>query len=82
MTEDPIGHSAKTQPSEPLNVGWIWLVYAALYAIAIPWYWPANFRGPLVLGLPLWTVVTLLSVFALACWTAVVIWKFWRAEED
>jgi len=62
---------------EPRKRRWIWIVYAALYAIAIPWYWPAGFRGPLLLGLPLWVAVSLLSVGALGVWTVFVISRYW-----
>ena len=30
-----------------------------LFAVAVPWYWPADYRGPLVPGLPLWVAVSL-----------------------
>ena len=63
---------------EPRKVRWVWLVYLLLYAIAIPWYWPAGYRGPLVAGFPLWVVVTLSAVLLLACWTAWVIAHYWR----
>ena len=40
--------------SEPRKVGYVWIVYLLLYAVAVPWYWPEGYRGPLVLGFPLW----------------------------
>ena len=67
--------------SEPRRVWWLWLVYVLLYAVAIPWYWPADYRGPLILGLPLWVVVTLLSVIALALWTLFAITRYWKSGE-
>ncbi len=66
---------------EPRKVRWVWLVYALLYAVAIPWYWPANFHGPLVGGFPLWVAVSLASVVLLAVWTAWVILRYWKDEE-
>ena len=63
---------------EPRKVRWVWLVYLLLYAIAIPWYWPAGYRGPLVAGFPLWVVVTLVGVLLLAGWTLWVIANHWR----
>ena len=63
---------------EPRRRAWIWLVYAALYAVAVPWYWPKGYRGPLVAGLPLWVFVTLLAVLALALWTARVLSTYWQ----
>ncbi len=68
--------------SEPRSVRWVWFVYLVLYAIAIPWYWPDDYIGPIVLGFPLWVATTLLSIFALALWTAYVIHRFWRADGE
>lgn len=65
---------------EPRKKGWIWGVYLLLYVVAIPWYWPDGYRGPLVAGFPLWVVVTLGSALLLAGWTAWVIFHYW--EED
>ena len=67
---------------EPRQVWWLWVVYALLYAVAIPWYWPEGYRGPLVFGLPLWVGVTLLSVLALALWTVLVITRFWKTGPE
>ena len=25
---------------EPRKVGYIWIVYLLLFAVAVPWYWP------------------------------------------
>ncbi len=69
---------------EPRRHPWLWLVYLLLYAVAVPWYWPAGYRGPLILGLPLWMVVSLLAVLLLAGWTTWVIFRYWKTvgEED
>ena len=34
---------------EPRKIRWIWLVYFFLYVVAIPWYWPTGYSGPLIL---------------------------------
>ncbi len=65
---------------EPRKVRWVWLVYLLLYAIAIPWYWPAGYRGHLVAGFPIWVVVTLVGVLLLAGWTLWVIANHWRVR--
>ena len=67
---------------EPRRVRWIWLVYLLLYAVAIPWYWPKGYQGPLVSGFPLWVVVSLGSMLLLAIWTAWVIHRFWRSSGE
>ena len=66
---------------EPRKVGWVWLVYLVLYAVTIPWYWPAGYRGPLIVGLPLWVVVSLLGVLLLAGFSAWVIFRYWQEDE-
>lgn len=79
------GRERETYPeliSEPRKVGWIWWVYLFLYAVAIPWYWPAGYRGPLVAGFPLWVAVSLTAILVLAIWTAWVIQRFWRGMEE
>ena len=58
---------------EPRKIRYIWLVYLLLYALAIPWYWPEGYRGPLILGFPLWVAVSLGAVLLLAAWTVWVI---------
>jgi hypothetical protein len=63
-------------------VRWIWLVYLVLYAVAIPWYWPADYVGPIVLGFPLWVATTLLAILVLAIWTAFVIHRFWLVDDE
>ena len=67
---------------EPRKKGWVWLVYLLLFAVAIPWYWPPSYRGPLVAGLPMWVAVTVVSVALLAAWTAFVITRYWKDVDD
>jgi hypothetical protein len=57
-------------------------VYLLLFAVAIPWYWPVGFRGPLVAGLPTWVAVTIAAVFLLAVWSGCVIRFFWDDHFD
>ena len=66
---------------EPRRHPLIWVVYLLLLAIAVPWYWPTGYRGPLVLGLPLWAAVSLGAVVLMALWTAFVIRRWWREED-
>ena len=66
---------------EPRKVRWVWLVYLVLYAIAVPWYWPPDFQGPVVAGFPLWVAVTLVSVLALAVFTCWVIFQCWQERD-
>ncbi|MFH1571055.1 MAG: hypothetical protein ABIL09_23885 [Gemmatimonadota bacterium] len=68
--------------AEPRRTWWVWPVYLGLYALAIPWYWPAGYRGPLVAGLPLWVAVSVGAVLGLAIWTAIVIAVTWKDRGD
>lgn len=68
--------------AEPRRKPRVWLVYALLLALAIPWYWPAGYRGPLLLGFPLWVAATVLCVLLLAGWTCWVIAACWRDEGE
>ncbi len=67
---------------EPREKPLVWLIYLLLFAIAIPWYWPAGYVGPLVLGMPLWVATTLGSVVLLALWTVFTISRFWRHASE
>ena len=68
---------------EPRKIRYIWLVYLLLYALAIPWYWPEGYRGPLIQGFPLWVAVSLGAVLLLAAWTVWVIRRYWiMAQEE
>tara|TARA_Y100001960_G_C14560389_1_gene770487 strand:+ start:682 stop:987 length:306 start_codon:yes stop_codon:yes gene_type:complete len=66
---------------EPRKQRWVWLVYLLLFAVAIPWYWPASYRGALVAGLPMWVAVTIGAIALLAGWTAIVIAKYWQDSD-
>lgn len=67
---------------EPRAKPWVWVVYLLLFALAIPWYWPAGSIGRVVMGVPLWVAVTLGSVVLLALWTVFVIARYWRVRSE
>jgi hypothetical protein len=52
----------------------IWGAYVALFALSVPWYFPAGSGEPLVLGLPLWCFVSL------ACYAGVAVLTAWRLD--
>ena len=60
--------------------GRIWLIYAALFSISIPWYWDPNSDRTLW-GLPLWVGVTLVSSFLISLFTAWLLVFRWPGEE-
>ncbi|MGQ0734025.1 MAG: hypothetical protein ACT4QD_10250 [Acidobacteriota bacterium] len=72
--------AAASPTRSPDRVKWIWLVYVALYALSIPWYWPAG-PGRAWLGLPHWVVVSLAASIGVAAFTWWVARRLWAAEE-
>ena len=69
---------------EPGRHPWIWLVYALLLGVAIPWYFPDG-NGtpePIWLGFPRWVTVSFLATFAIALFTAWVIGRYWGDSEN
>ncbi len=64
-------------PRTNQHIRWpIWLAYAVLLAIAVPWYWPSG-DATLWLGLPAWVVVALLANLAASLLTAWLLLKRW-----
>ena len=58
----------------------IWAVYAVLFGISIPWYWPAE-HAVMLWGFPLWVVVSIAGSLGISCFTA---WLFacrWPEDE-
>jgi 4-amino-4-deoxy-L-arabinose transferase-like glycosyltransferase len=66
----------------PVFLRWqVWIAYAVLFALAIPWYWPAD-QTDLVLGVPLWVAVTLCVSFAISAFTAWLLITGWPPDQD
>ena len=66
---------------EPRHHPWIWLVYVALFAAAVPWYLPADAATTTWLGLPLWVTLSLTATLGVAWFTVFVIHRYWSDEE-
>ena len=63
--------------ARPVFVRWpVWLTYAALFAIAIPWYWPAE-DARLLLGIPLWAAVSIGASAVISIFTAGLLLRYW-----
>ncbi len=65
--------SSPTQPR-----WWIGIVYLALLALVIPWYWPAE-DARHAHGLPLWVIATLAALFITSMFTA---WVYLSGQDD
>ena len=59
----------------------IWVSYGALFAIGIPWYWPADMRTTFM-GFPLWAAVSVIASFLISAKTAWLLIKHWPADVD
>ena len=59
----------------------VWIIYAVLFGIAIPWYWSDESIN-IVLGMPLWAAVSVGTTAILSIYTAWLLMKFWPNDED
>ena len=57
------------------------LIYLALLAIAVPWYWPAD-DTMVWFGAPAWVVVAVVVSLIASILTAVLMSKPWPHERD
>ena len=57
---------------------WIILVYLALLALVIPWYWPAGDMR-VAYGLPLWVIATLGALIVTSAFST---WVFLSWPDD
>ena len=48
---------------------WIWAVYAMLFAVAVPWYWPKD-DTTVWLGMPAWVTVAILTSLVISIFTS------------
>lgn len=74
---DALMHSEK----KPIRRRWwpAWLGYFVLFAVAIPWYWPAGSTA-VWLGIPAWAVVALAASVAISALTAGLLLCPWEGE--
>ncbi|SFQ59628.1 hypothetical protein SAMN05421810_110115 [Amycolatopsis arida] len=72
----------RARPREPIRNPWIWLGLAVIVLVGVPWYLPAGTIGPIVLGLPLWTLVAMGSSVVLCGYLTWVLSRRWNLAED
>lgn len=76
---------AAGEAKEPIRKPWIWVVLAGLVLVGIPWYLPQGTVQPLVLGLPYWMIIAVISSLALCgflSWLCLNEWDLVEAEEE
>ncbi len=59
----------------------VWLTYAALITVAVPWYWPKE-DTTLWFGLPRWVVVAVAVSVVISCFTALLLFRPWTDEAE
>ncbi len=70
----------RKSPQEPLREparAWIWVTFIGLLFMCVPYGFVGTYQ-PLVFGLPLWFLVTLLGSFLLGGFTMYVAVRHWR----
>ncbi|WP_245992719.1 hypothetical protein [Prauserella muralis] len=69
-------------PREPIRKPGIWAGLVAIVLLGVPWYLPPGVIEPVVLGLPLWTIVAIGSSILLCAYLTWVISAHWNMVED
>jgi hypothetical protein len=67
---------------EPMQRRWYLPALLVGLAISVPWYWESGAQASLLLGLPVWVWVTLVSSFAISGLTAYVAVRHWDDQDD
>lgn len=63
---------------------WIWLVYAVLFGLAVPWYWQFMPGDPdrLWLGMPRWAAAAVLGSLLISLFTCWLFQRRWPEESQ
>lgn len=57
------------------------LIYAVLFVMGVPWYWPPGDRT-LWMGIPAWVVVSVLVSAVASLYTILVLCRRWPGEDQ
>jgi len=66
---------------EPAKHYWIWIVIVTLFVFAAPWYLPSGLQTPVVWGLPLWCLVSVILSLFISIFGSVVLRLYWSGKE-
>lgn len=61
---------------------WVWVGLLALVLAGVPWYLPEGTVGPVVLGFPVWTLVSVLSTLGVCLYLSWMLLRRWNVVED
>lgn len=78
------GPSAHPRAREPVKRPLLWVLVGVMILMGIPWYVPTGTIEPLVLGLPAWFWVSVLSAVGLSatvCWACLTQWRLEDADD-
>jgi hypothetical protein len=67
---------------EPIMQPWIWISTIIIVLIMVPWYYPQGSTQHIILGFPLWALVSLLMAVALSALISYALKKCWIVEEE
>lgn len=66
---------------EPITTLWIWVVFAVLFALINPWYFPDGDYQPLIWGVPYWAWIIIAASLALSGFLHYVLVYHWQIED-
>lgn len=67
---------------EPVRKPWIWIVMALIMLSGIPWYLPTGTLQPVVLGVPYWMFISIVSSLVLCGYLSWVALNEWEIVEE
>lgn len=65
----------------PYHKWWIWIVYAVLLLIGVPWYWQAD-NTSIIFGMPGWVLIAITASVTVSCFTSWLWFCGWQDEEE
>ncbi len=69
------------QKDAPFHKWWIWITYAVLLLLGVPWYWNPGDTS-LLFGMPGWVLVAILVSICVSALTSYLWFTQWREEES
>jgi len=67
---------------EPVKSPLVWILFAVIFALINPWYFPAGSHAPLIWGVPLWAWAIVAASLALSVFVTWVVHYQWDMRTD